>query len=118
MFEYAITTTDTHFSYLMNSLPFDIVNEIFSYLSQDDCIRSMAVCRSWYERVPIYSSHLWRKIELLSGDQNTRLKNQRFLHCLGPHVRQVILSPSNETELLVFLDTLRNYMCDIQSIGK
>ncbi|KAG2228332.1 hypothetical protein INT45_011124 [Circinella minor] len=115
MFEYA-TSTNTNFSYLMNSLPFDIVNEIFSYLSQDDCINSMAVCRSWYERVPVYSFHLWRKIELLSGDQNTRLKNQRFLRCLGPHVRQVILSPSNKTELLVFLDTLRNHMCDIQSI--
>ncbi|KAI9251509.1 hypothetical protein BDA99DRAFT_563773 [Phascolomyces articulosus] len=120
MFEYSRSNNtlsdDSSFSHFMNALPFDIVNEIFSYLSQDDCIKSMAVCRTWYERVPIYSSYLWRKVEFLPGDQHTRLKNHRFLRCLGPHVRQAILTLSNKEELFVFLDTLLNQKCDIQSI--
>ncbi|KAI8137153.1 hypothetical protein BJV82DRAFT_718421 [Fennellomyces sp. T-0311] len=101
-------------SHFMTALPFDIVSEIFSYLDQDDCLNSMAACRSWYDRVPIYSTQLWRKVQLETGDR--RLKNQRFLRCLGPHVRKVVLTASSKNELSLFLDTLRNQSCEIQSI--
>ncbi|KAI9494745.1 hypothetical protein BDB00DRAFT_927947 [Zychaea mexicana] len=112
---YEPTTTRSTIGF-MDALPFDIVSEIFSYLTQDDCIKSMSVSKSWYERVPIYCTHLWRTVELLPGDRHKRLKNQRFLQCLGPHVRKAVLSASSRDELSMFLATLLEYTCDIQSI--
>ncbi|KAI9479629.1 hypothetical protein BDB00DRAFT_879221 [Zychaea mexicana] len=91
---YEPTTTRSTIRF-MKALPFDIVSEIFSYLTQDDCIKIMSVSKSWYER---------------------RLKNQRFLRCLGPHVRKAVLSASSRDELSMFLATLLEYTCDIQSI--
>ncbi|KAI8138931.1 hypothetical protein BJV82DRAFT_628456 [Fennellomyces sp. T-0311] len=80
----------------MAALHPDIILTVFGYLTQDDCLRCMAVCRDWYDMVPQYSQSLWKKV-CLSG-QNAHKENQRQILCLGDHVKIVILDTFDDEQ--------------------
>ncbi|KAI8138341.1 hypothetical protein BJV82DRAFT_295314 [Fennellomyces sp. T-0311] len=69
----------------MHTLHSDVAIEIFSYLSQQDCLTSMAVCRDWYHAIPQYTQKIWRELRFKEGD--VRADNHRRQRCLGSHVK-------------------------------
>ncbi|KAI8138432.1 hypothetical protein BJV82DRAFT_631559 [Fennellomyces sp. T-0311] len=98
----------------LSTLPFDIIDNIISRLTQLDCLECMAVSRLWYKLIPQYTTHLWRKVEICL-QENPRF-NVRILHCLGPHVQTVQLAHCNEEQTHAILSTLFRYHCTLHSI--
>lgn len=99
---------------LVERLPCDIVERIFAYLSQNECLKCMAVSRAWYKLIPQYSTLVWRQVDI-SGDQ----QDERFKECLGPHVQQCQISGANGSQMSVILRMLVQRGCkNLQTLGK
>ncbi|KAI9248251.1 hypothetical protein BDA99DRAFT_525215 [Phascolomyces articulosus] len=98
-------------------LPFDILCQIFSYLSQTDCLRTMGVSKLWIERVPAFSVDSWKTIQLSMSHQD--LENLRLHQFFGSHVKRVILCHfSNQVSLLNMMRVLQVHDCShIQELG-
>ncbi|KAI9314531.1 hypothetical protein BX666DRAFT_1967575 [Dichotomocladium elegans] len=73
-----------------DTLPYDILSKAFSYLTQVEVLEAMAVCRTWYEHLPCYTTHLWRSVTISAKEGG--LINRRKAQCLGSHVHTVIAS--------------------------
>ncbi|KAI8142330.1 hypothetical protein BJV82DRAFT_616351 [Fennellomyces sp. T-0311] len=82
----------------MGSLPSDVIPIIFSYLTRQDCIICMEVCRAWYQLVPQYSQKLWETIEMTSFDVG--VVNRCLEQCVGDHVKNVIFASFDKEEHL------------------
>ena len=104
----------------LSALSSDIVLKIFSYLTQQDCLTCMAVCRDWYATVPQYSQDTWEELQLDWRDAS--IDHQRRQQCLGSHVKRVsIKSMSDKEDLssITLMQRLLDWKCTrIQSLGK
>ncbi|KAI9251000.1 hypothetical protein BDA99DRAFT_206408 [Phascolomyces articulosus] len=95
----------------LNELPFDILTEIFSYLSQDECLTCMDAGPAWFHLVPHYSERVWENITLL--ERSFVKEDPRLKQCLGNHVKFVCLRVNRNKEILYdLLDKLAEYKCD------
>ena len=104
----------------LSALYRDIVLEIFSYLTQQDCLTCMAVCRDWYATVPQYAQNIWKEIQLDRRDAS--IDHQRQQQCLGSHVKRVSITSTSDKEDLssiTLMQRLLDWKCTrIQSLGK
>ena len=106
----------------MNALPSDIIIEIFSFLTQQDSLTCMAVCRDWYDFIPQYAQDLWKELHLDLGDLLKDHKRREKL--LGSHVESVVIKQGRTVVAKDVLDAssihkLRAWGCtNIQFIGK
>ena len=107
---------------ILNVLPFDVVTNIFSYLAQEDCLTTMAVCKNWYDRVPGHSETLWKALKL--GSYDMLMVNKRLGRCLGGHVKDVIMyfkeddKKNDRKQLCNMMQFLLDHRCtEIESIG-
>ena len=113
-----LTTTDIHHvDILNNDLPFDIITSIFSFLDQEECINCMAVNRSWFHQVPIYTRDIWKQVRLSESD--IRMPNYRRERCIR-YTNSVKLDSFREEEELHFImNKLLIWGCDgIESLSK
>ncbi|KAI8142873.1 hypothetical protein BJV82DRAFT_612545 [Fennellomyces sp. T-0311] len=105
-------TTDDELGF-MAALPADVVLEIFSLVSQQDCLRCMTVCRAWDNVIPQYMQHVWKQLTLGSSDAYKSYKRRE--RCLGNHVKHVILDASSITpgksELYCLMQRLLDWEC-------
>ncbi|KAI8140134.1 hypothetical protein BJV82DRAFT_229158 [Fennellomyces sp. T-0311] len=101
----------------MSTMPSEIIPFVFSHLNQRDCMNCMAVCRSWYIRVPQYSRRIWEKLSLSIYD--IHMDNRRFERCLGSHVRSITFHVFDDEELHRMMQKLIHHGCTkVQSLGK
>ena len=105
----------------MSLLTFDVVADIFSYLSRMDCLTCMAVCRDWYKNIPQYTEYAGREIELRMLDAS--IKHRRRERCLGQHVKRVVLrnvtDGDSKESLNILMQRLTQWNCtEIESLGK
>ena len=87
----SVDTTHHELHDIWSRLTFDITWKILSQLDQHDIFEMMAVCRSWYEIVPQYSTRLFRRVTISGREQRLGLQ-KRKTKCLGPHVKTVIVA--------------------------
>ncbi|KAI9268112.1 hypothetical protein BDA99DRAFT_558290 [Phascolomyces articulosus] len=72
----------------------------------------MATCHSWYHAIPQYTTEKWKTVRLLKQDQ-CMIHNQRWIHCLGTHVKNVILTDMDDYNILfTVLQKLLQGGCD------
>ncbi|KAI9247493.1 hypothetical protein BDA99DRAFT_591985 [Phascolomyces articulosus] len=98
-----------------------IASRIFSFMTKKkDCLIAMKVSKLWMERVPLYTTHVWKKIKLGGSkkqqvDGNALLENPLIHRCLGPHVETIILShfyqDHQQQNLFKMLQILENRQC-------
>ncbi|KAI9270574.1 hypothetical protein BDA99DRAFT_502150 [Phascolomyces articulosus] len=95
-------------------LTYDISTLIFSYLTQQDCLKAMSVCKLWYDCVPQYSKDLWKTLKL--EPRQLQIINRRHARCIGGHVKSVIIyghkSDKNEEYLYTMMQYLLDHECD------
>ncbi|KAI7859642.1 hypothetical protein BDC45DRAFT_553396 [Circinella umbellata] len=105
-----LTTKGIHVDILNNNLPFDIIAAIFSFLDQQECINCMAVNRSWFHQVPMYTRYIWKHVRLSEND--IRMPNYRREQCMR-YVRSVQLDSFREMEeLYIIMNKLITWGCD------
>ncbi|KAG2224274.1 hypothetical protein INT45_000305 [Circinella minor] len=105
-----LTTKEIHVDILNNDLPFDIITAIFSFLDQQECINCMAVNRSWFHQVPMYTRYIWKHVRLSEND--IRMPNYRREQCMR-YVRSVQLDSFREDEeLYIIMNKLMTWGCD------
>ncbi|KAI9494287.1 hypothetical protein BDB00DRAFT_903843 [Zychaea mexicana] len=76
---------------LIDVLPFNIVNNVFSYLDQRDYLTCMATCRRGYSKVPQYAKAVvWKTVQFTTRDMCQNNKNNHRVRCLGTHVKKAI----------------------------
>ncbi|KAI8146611.1 hypothetical protein BJV82DRAFT_392252 [Fennellomyces sp. T-0311] len=104
----------------MAALPSEIVQQIFQYLNQRDCLVSMTVCRDWDAVVPQYSKSVWRELRLNFNDASRDYRRRE--RCLGDHVQSVILESTaeeRESGLYIMMRKVLDWGCHgIESLGK
>ena len=102
----------------MSILPLELLPTIFSYLSQQDCVNSMAVCRDWYSLVPQYSQGVWEYLRI--SQRNVYKINKRWEKSVGEHVKKVVfLHILDENQLYQLMQKLYDCNCTkLKSIGK
>ena len=110
---------DQQFSFL-NALNYDIVTQIISYLTQQECLACMAVCRDWYHKIPQHSQNIWREIELVRKD--VPVNHLRRQQCLGSHVKRVVIlyvhSDKKRGSLTTLMQRLLDWKCtNIEYLG-
>ena len=112
-----LMTKGIHVDILNNNLPFDIIAAIFSFLDQQECINCMAVNRSWFHQVPMYTRYIWKHVRLSEND--IRMPNYRREQCMR-YVRSVQLDSFREMEeLYIIMNKLITWGCDeIESLSK
>ncbi|KAI8142915.1 hypothetical protein BJV82DRAFT_713618 [Fennellomyces sp. T-0311] len=99
----------------MTALPSDIILEIFSYVSQQDCLRCMTVCQAWDSAIPQYTQHLWKHLTLGSNDVYNDYRSRE--RCLGSHVKHLYVNVADDRELCVLVQKLVDWGCtEIQSL--
>ncbi|KAI7859773.1 hypothetical protein BDC45DRAFT_494954 [Circinella umbellata] len=84
-------------------LPFHIVKTIFSYIEQADCLECMMVSRTFFHAVPQYCGLNWETVNFTKS----KVINERFWMCLGPHVRHITL----KEDIGYIFDRLIKYNC-------
>ena len=113
-------------SNFLYKLPYDIIHNIFSRLTQQDCLECMAVSIVWMELVPQYATMLWKNIKV-SFDDNDHLDQEnelvtrlspRMIRCLGSHVQNIIVSHCNEEQVQLILSALSKCGCNPRTVGK
>ena len=72
---------------LFDSLSFDILINIFSYLTKTDCLQCMAVCKTWYNDVPGYTENVWTEVDIRRFNTGI-LKKNLWLRFVGKHVKK------------------------------
>ena len=107
---------------ILNVFPFDVITNIFSYVAQEECLTAMAVCRNWYDRVPVYSETLWKTLKL--GGSDMLMINKRLGRCLEGHVKDVFIcfkeddKENDGKKLCGMMQFLLDHRCnEIESIG-
>ncbi|KAI7880938.1 hypothetical protein K492DRAFT_177532 [Lichtheimia hyalospora FSU 10163] len=85
-----VDTTHHELHDIWSRLTFDITWKILWQLDQHDIIEMMAVCRTWYEIVPQYSTRLFRRVTISGREQRLGLQKRKS-KCLGPHVKTVVV---------------------------
>ncbi|KAI8145173.1 hypothetical protein BJV82DRAFT_667073 [Fennellomyces sp. T-0311] len=80
----------------MNVLHCDITIEIFSLLTQQDCLMCMSVCRDWYYAIPQYTQSAWKVLRLRQQDASK--DHHRRERCLGSHVKRVVLQSVEDVD--------------------
>lgn len=102
---------------LLQSLPYDVVITILSFLTQQDCLRCLEVCREWSTLIPMYAREtVFREIQLDEQhlDGSSRSNMHKFL---GPHVDAVSFKKCHRLDRV--LDMLHAKQCsNIQRLGK
>ncbi|KAI7856686.1 hypothetical protein BDC45DRAFT_61386 [Circinella umbellata] len=110
----------------LNKLPYDIIHNIFSRLTQQDCLECMAVSMVWMELVPQYTTMLWKKIKISFDDNDysdheeelvTQL-SPKMIRCLGSHVRHIVISHCSEEQVHLILSILSKRGCSPRTVGK
>ncbi|KAI9320122.1 hypothetical protein BX666DRAFT_1373140 [Dichotomocladium elegans] len=105
-----------HRNTILDILPYDIVNAIFSLLDQPTCLECMTVCRAWYKSIPYYAIDLWKTVEFKRYKFN--LNDRRLARCLGSHVKKCMIAFYEDKEVWATLDLLTRTKCDqLHSIG-
>ncbi|KAI8148007.1 hypothetical protein BJV82DRAFT_709694 [Fennellomyces sp. T-0311] len=99
----------------MFTLPSDIVIEIVSYFSQQDCLTCMAVCRNWYETIPQYTQSVWK--EVILDERYLSRTHHRRERCLGDHVESVIIRSTEEQARQAHLYMLIQLLLDCGCSG-
>lgn len=85
----SVDTTQHALHDIWSRLTFDITWKILSQLDQYDIVELMAVCRTWCELVPQYSTGLFRSVTISGREQRLRFQKLKA-KCIGPHVKSVI----------------------------
>ncbi|CDH57090.1 predicted protein [Lichtheimia corymbifera JMRC:FSU:9682] len=100
---------------LLQSLPYDVVITILSFLTQQDCLRCLEVCREWCTLIPMYAREtVFREIQL---DEQYLGDNKSMHKFLGPHVDAVSFKKCHRLDRV--LDMLHAKQCsNIQRLGK
>lgn len=100
---------------LLQSLPYDVVITILSFLTQQDCLRCLEVCREWCTLIPMYAREtVFREIRL---DEQHLDDNKSMHKFLGPHVDAVSFKKCHRLDRV--LDMLQAKQCsNIQRLGK
>ena len=119
MADHVLTNQFARHSAFATKLPPEILSLIFFYLSQRDCIRSMAVCKSWYTMIPNCSRRAWKKL-VLHPAYIRRGDHVRWEQCLGRHVKSITFSQfQDEGELYRMMQKLADCNClHAEHIGK
>ncbi|KAI9245701.1 hypothetical protein BDA99DRAFT_527881 [Phascolomyces articulosus] len=84
-----ITTTATQSQHFLHPLPYDIVNNIVSFLDPKACLECMAVSAIWLNDLSQYDmKHVWGRIRITD---ESPIYNKRWELCMGNHVKHVKL---------------------------
>ncbi|KAI9278257.1 hypothetical protein BDA99DRAFT_1784 [Phascolomyces articulosus] len=80
------TTITINNDTLFNTLPFDILSHIFSYLTKTESLRCMLVCKTWYADLPQYTKLVWRTLKI-RGNVSYFKQSRTWLKFIGLHVK-------------------------------
>ena len=99
------------------SLPEELLQLIFKYLTQEECCEIMRVCRHFYKTIPVCTTKIWNHLDVY--DARWELPNHCMVKCLGPHVNDVFIGTTkscvtNSCEVLV---KLAKTQCSIKTLG-
>ena len=93
---------------------YDIISNIFLYLSQQDCLNCMATCREWYDDIPQFTQANWKTLQLDNKHGMTRRQERN----LGKHLQHVSFEFVAEDVLSKMIQRLLDCGCtEIESLS-
>ncbi|KAI9275760.1 hypothetical protein BDA99DRAFT_496392 [Phascolomyces articulosus] len=116
------SVSDNDYINFLNKLPYDIIHNIFSRLSQQDCLECMVVSTLWFQLIPQYATMLWRKIEITPSSEVNNTDGKavslcpRIIQCLGPHVQDIVLLRCSEEQVHSILSILSSCGCSPRTL--
>ena len=102
---------------LFNALPSDVIDIIFSFIDQRDCVTCLSVCREWYNQVPEHTRSSWATVTFSTSYPSDDIPTRhRFL---GNHVKAIEFDEYSDAPLHALMKKLIACGCkSVKSVGK